>query len=175
MRRVIASGFLFLLCLAQPGSCNATTLNELKVGVRVFDFMVLPPHGKTPLAVIYDGQNRASLEDARAIQGWVNSGVASGKAELIPSLVDARELDEAPDFRLAIVANGSHAFDTRILAYAQKKQTLTISSDLACMQAGKCVVGIVGSPRVEVIINREAAASCGITFAEAFRMMVREY
>ncbi len=175
MRRVIASGFLFLLCLAQPGSCNATTLNELKIGVRVFDFMVAPPRGKTPLAILYDGQNRASLDDARAIQGWVNSGISSAKAELIASLVDARRLDEAPGFRLAIVAAGSDAVDRQILAYAQKNQALTISSDLACLRAGKCVVGVVGAPRVEVIINRDAASRCGIAFSEAFRMMVREY
>ncbi len=175
MCRVVASGMLILLCLVLSGPSNATTLNELKVSVRVFDFMTSPPRGRTALGVIYDSQNKASVDDAQAIQGWLNAGISSGKAELIPSLIEVHQLDEAPDFRIVIVADGTEAYDNLILGYAVKNHALTISSDLSCMRSGKCVVGITGSPRVEVVVNRAVAASCRVEFSEAFRMMVREY
>jgi hypothetical protein len=175
MRRVIASGILFLLCLVLAGPGNATTLNELKVGVRVFDFMSNPPRGRTALAIIYDGQNKSSVDDARAIQGWLNSGVSSVKAELIPTLVDAHQLEDTASYRIAIVASGTEAYDTLIFNFARKNHALTISSDLSCVHAATCAVGIASSPRVEVIVNRAVASSCSVEFSEAFRMMVREY
>lgn len=176
MRYSIVFGFFCFLCLFLPGSGHSTTLNELKVGVRVFDFMTTPPRGRTSLAVIYDGENKASVADAQTIQEWVNSGVSSGKAELIPNLVDAHRLDMAPSFKLAIIASGTTpVLDSRILDYALKNHALTISSDMACVQTGKCVVGVTSSPRVEVIINRAVATSYRVEFSEAFRMMVREY
>ncbi|MDR3435197.1 hypothetical protein [Telmatospirillum sp.] len=165
----------FMLCLVCAGPGQATTPNELKVAVRVFDFLTVPPRGPTPLAVIFDGQNKASLEDALAIQEGLKSGVSSAKAELLPVLVDARHLDEFPDLHVGVVAFGTGAYFDRILGYAIKNHTVTISSDPSCMQSGKCTVGIGSSPRVEVIINRAVAASCGIEFSEAFRMMVREF
>ncbi|PKU24172.1 hypothetical protein [Telmatospirillum siberiense] len=176
MRQKVVFGIFCSLCLLLSGSGQATTLNELKVGVRILDFMMAPPRGKTPLAVIYDGENKASVADAQTIQEWVNSGVSSVRAELVPSLVDAHRLDEVPAFKIAIVASGTtQALDKRILDYALKNHALTISSDLSCLQAGKCVVGIASSPRVEVIINRSVASSYRVEFSEAFRMMVREY
>ncbi|HXP97798.1 MAG TPA: hypothetical protein VN809_13875 [Telmatospirillum sp.] len=175
MRRVFASGMLYLLCLVLPGLSNATTLNELKVEVRVIDFMTPPPRGKTALAVLYDAQNTASVEDARVILAGLRSGVGSAKAELVPSLVDVRRLDEFPGFHVAILASGSETFYNAIFDYAQKNQTLTISSDVSCIRLGKCAVGVTSVPRVDVVINRAVISSSGIEFSEAFRMMVREY
>jgi len=127
------------------------------------------------LAIIYDAQNKASADDALMIQNWVNSGVSSAKAELIPRLIDVHQLEAEPGLRIAIVASGTETSFGLILNYAIKNQTLAISSDLSCVRAGKCAVGIVSTPRVEVIINRAVATSCSVEFSEAFRMMVREY
>jgi len=175
MSRIVAFGMLFFACLLLSDAGHATTLNELKVGVRVFDFLKSAPHGRTPLAIIYDGRNRASVDDARAILEWVNSGVRSIKAELIPSLVDVHHLDEAIGYRIAVVAGGTEAHDDLIRDYALKNLVLTVSSDLSCMRSGSCAVGIASTPRVEVVINRAVALSCGVEFSEAFRLMVREY
>ncbi|MDR3438634.1 hypothetical protein [Telmatospirillum sp.] len=175
MSRFVAPGMLFLSCLLLSDAGNATTLNELKVGVRVFDFLKSAPHGPTPLAVIFDGRNGASVDDARAIVGWVNSGVSSIKATFVPSLFDVHQLDAAADYRIAIVADGTDASYELIRDYALRNLVLTVSSDLSCMRFGSCTVGIASTPRVEVVINREVATSCGIEFSEAFRMMVREY
>ncbi|MTJ81064.1 MAG: hypothetical protein F8N37_08605 [Telmatospirillum sp.] len=164
---------MLLTLLAAPS--QATTLNELRVAVRIFDFMIDPPRGRTPLAVIFDGQNKASQEDAVSIGNWLNSGISSEKAQFIPILVDVLHLSEVPYVRVGIVAGGASAHFERVLDYALKNHTVTISSDMGCMQSGICTVGIAGTPRVEVVINRAVAASCGVEFSEAFRLMVREY
>jgi cytolysin (calcineurin-like family phosphatase) len=175
MRLVFAFWLLFLSCLAPSGRSTATTLNELQIGVRVFDFMTSPPRAQSPLAVIYDAQNTVSADDARAIVAWLQGGVTSAKAEFRASLVDARRLDEFAGYRFAIVANGSAAYFNIIYDYAKKNQTLTVSADLSCMRSGKCAVGVTSVPRVDVIVNRSVASSCSVEFSEAFRMMVKEY
>jgi hypothetical protein len=174
MLRALAVGMLLLTLTLLPGTGNATTLNELKVGVRVVDFMASPPRGKTSFALIYDSQIKASSEDAQSILNWLNSHVALGKADLVPVLVDIRQLDEGPNFRIGFIAAGMETHYGRIFDYARRNRMLTISADLTCVRAGKCTVGIAGAPRVEVIISQQAALSCGIEFTEAFRMMVTE-
>lgn len=174
MLRASAVGMLFLILVILPGSGHATTLNELKVAVRVVDFLANPLRGQTPFALLYDAQNKASADDAQAILTWLGSGAATGKAELRPILVDIHQLDENKNFRVGFIAAGMETHYGRIFDYARRNRTLTISADLSCVRAGKCTVGIAGAPRVEVIISQQAALSCGIEFTEAFRMMVTE-
>ncbi len=175
MDRAKAFVTLLLACLAFPGQGQATTLNELKVGVRVLDFLTAPLRGQVPIAVIYDGSSKASADDALAIQGWLNSGVSSAKAHLVPSLLDGRQLGPALPFQVVLVASGSAGYFDRIFNLALKSHALVISSDLQCAYEGKCAVGVSSTPRVEVIVNRAVATSCEVEFTEAFRMMVREY
>ncbi len=166
---------LLLVCLAFPGQGQATTLNELRVGVRVLDFLTVPMRGRVPIAIFYDGGVKASVEDAQTIQGWLNSGVSSAKAELVPTLVDTRQLGAVFPFQVAFVAGGTAAYFDQIFNLALKSQAVVISADLACVESGKCTVGVSSTPRVEVIVNRAVATACSVEFSEAFRMMVREY
>jgi hypothetical protein len=174
MLRALAVGTLLLVLTALPSPGMATTLNELKVGVRVVDFMNNPPHGKIPLALIYDSQVKTSVDDAQSLLNWMTSNGRSSKAEFVPVLIDVHQLDDAAPFRIGFVAAGMETHYGQVFEYARRHQTLTISADLSCVRAGKCTVGVAGAPRVEVIISQRAALSCGIEFTEAFRMMVTE-
>ena len=174
MLRALAVGMLLLILATLPGSGRATTLNELKVGIRVVDFMSKPAHDKSLLALIYDPQLKVSADDALSLSSWLISNSAAGKGELVPVLVDIRQLDETPSFQIGFIAAGMERHYGRIFDYARRNQTLIISADLSCVRAGKCTVGVVGTPRVEVVISQQAALSCGIEFSEAFRMMVTE-
>jgi hypothetical protein len=175
MSRFVALEVALLSCLVLSCASEATTLHELRVSVRILDFLTESSRGKVPVAVVYDARNKASVEDAQTILGWLNSEVSSGKIELSPSLFDVHQLDEASSYRFAVVANATEANFDLILAFSRKNHVLTVSSDLSCMRSGNCVVGIASNPRIEVTINRAVASSCGVAFSEAFRMMVREY
>jgi hypothetical protein len=39
---------------------------------------------------------------------------------------------------------------------------------------GACAVGVRSQPRIEVIVNRAAAAASGIVLSAVFRMMITE-
>lgn len=175
MDRVKALFALLLACLMFPSQGRATTLNELKVGVRVLDFLTQPLRGHVAVAVIYDGSSKPSTDDAQAIQGWLNSGVSSTKASLEPNLVDARQLGASPPFQVALLAAGTVNQYGRIYEWAERNHAVLISADPECAYDSKCTISVSSSPRVEVVLNRHVAETCGVEFTEAFRMMVREY
>jgi len=174
MLRTLAVGMLLLMLMILPSLGRATTLNELKVGVRVIDFMVNPPRGKVPLALIYDPQIKASSDDAQSLLNWLVNGATVSKVEFVPILVDVHQLADSPIFRIGFVAAGMESHFGQIFDYARRNQTLTISAELPCVRAGKCTVGVASTPRVEVVISQLSASTCGIDFTEAFRMMVTE-
>jgi len=175
MRRFLALGLAFVAGLALPPKGNATSLKDVQVGIRTVEFLRVPPRGRIDVAVVYDRRRKDSDEDARAILTWLLANPRIKQAEMAPVLVDIQELAGDRHFPLAIVANGlSGDMFARILDYSRTHGTMTISSDLSCVHAGKCTMGISSSPRVEVILNRQVATACGIEFLDAFRMMVKE-
>jgi hypothetical protein len=46
-----------------------------------------------------------------------------------------------------------------------------ITSDAAAVQAGQCVMAVKSDPKVEILINRSAAASSSVGFGSAFLLM----
>jgi hypothetical protein len=166
---------LVALVLGLPGWAAATSTKDLQVGVRGVDFLADPPRGKVPVAVVYDAASKASQQDAQAISSWLTASARGTKAELVPILLEVQDLDRAPAYRVAIIANGLEASFSRILDFARRNVTLTITADLACVRSGACVLGIATEPAVEVIVSRQASTICGVEFQRAFRMMVKEY
>lgn len=175
MRRILALGMVCFACLAHPSFGHATSLKDVQVGIRTVEFLRAPPQGQTDVAIIYDHRRKESEDDARAILVWLLESARIGRAEIVPVLIDIAELGRERRFRVAMVASGmaSETF-SRVLDYAVANGTVTISSDLSCVHAGQCAVGISSSPRVEVTLNRRVATACGVDFLEAFRMLVKE-
>jgi hypothetical protein len=175
MLRILALAALLLVSALSPRMCTATTLKEIKVGIRVLDFVNGPPPAEHVLGIIYNPQNRQSVEDAQSIQGWISSGLTPSKVQWTPVLMDVRRLAEAQPVPAAILASGTSGdFEDLVFHYARRQRVLTITSDMDCVVAGKCVVGVAAEPRVEVVVSRSAAAACGVVFSDAFRMMVLE-
>jgi len=158
-----------------PSACFATTLKEVQIGVRVVDFLADPPPPGSFLAVIFDSHNKESQDDARNIMTWLSPGSVGGKTSLLPVMVDVHNLDEVQGVRVAFVASATETGYVAILEFARKHAVVTISSELSCVRAGICTVGIASTPRVEVLVNRHVSETSGVTFTEAFRMLVTEY
>ncbi len=166
---------LFLAAWAAPAFAYATTQKDLDVGLRTIRFLKDKPSGRIEVAVLYDSQNRESGEDARAIFGWLKGNADTIGDEMIPSLIDIHTLGHQRRFALAVLAAGvsPDLFDL-VFNYARQNQTLTVSSDMACVHAAKCTIGVISAPRVQVILSRPVSQASGLDFLEAFRMLVKE-
>jgi len=162
-------------CLLAPLSVGATSPKDIKIGIHVLEFVTNTPPGRAGLGVVYDSRIRDSYDDAQQIFEALTAPGQRLPDGLKPALVDIRDLDDVTGLRALIVADHMKAFYDQLADYGRHRHTLVLSSDLDCVHAGKCTVGIASAPRVEVILGTQLAQASGIQFSEAFRMMVTEY
>jgi len=170
--------FLAILSLlwtvALPLSANATTATDLAIGIRTIRFLRVPPQEKIEVAVVYDGENKASADDARGILSWLDANKTLIGIELMGKLVEIRSLGKLPPYAVAIIAaNTSTQFFDSIHDFARHNGTLTLSADLSCVHAGKCTIGVTSTPSVEIIVSYQAMRDTGIQFRQGFLMMVK--
>jgi len=154
---------------------NAASLKDIKIAIHVVYFVVNPPQGRSLIGIVYDPRNKESADDAQSIFDTLSTPTVRGGAALKPVLLDIRELDDAVGLRAAIATDNMKPYFDKLSHYGRRTGTLIIATDLDCVRAAKCTVGIASSPRAEVIVSSQQAQASGIVFSEAFRMMITEY
>jgi len=170
--------FLAIICLwcgvSTALSANETTATDLAIGIRTIRFLRVAPRDKVEIAVIYDGEDKASTDDARAILAWLDANKTIIGVELVGRPLEVRGLDRMPQYAVAFVAaNTNTQFFDSIHDFARHNGTLTLSSDLTCVHAGKCTLGVKSMPSVEIIVSYQEMKDSGIQFRQGFLMMVK--
>jgi hypothetical protein len=156
---------------ALPQAADGTlSPRELQILGGAIAFMQPPPAGG-PIAVVYATGDPASRRNAEALAGEMGNGLKVGSLLLPAKVVDASAL-AAGGFAMVIVATGANG--SAVGAAARAAHILCVTADLAAVQAGTCTLGIRTEPRVELVLNRAAAAASGIEFPVALRMMIHE-
>jgi hypothetical protein len=175
MRPSASTRLLLVLSWLLPLHCGfAATLKDIKIALHVIDFVNNSPPGRTSIGIVYDSHSKDSADDAQSI---VESLAAAGShgGGLKPVLIDIKDIDDATGLRAVIVADHMKPFYGALSTYGRRTSTLIMSTDLDCVRASKCTVGIASNPRVEVIVSSQQSQASAIQFSEAFRMMVTEY
>lgn len=149
----------------------AADLN-LPVATRVISFLQPAPSGAIPAAIVYEPGNGASEAEAASIER--GGPLVAGKGTLRLKRVPVNALGQLAGVRVAFVTSGLRAQEAQIAAAAARGSILTITSDLACVQAAHCVVAISSSPRVQITVSRAAAKAANVQFGSAFLMLVKE-
>lgn len=141
-------------------------MRDLQLMARAVGFINGLPRGVINVAVV-DGSG------ADAVIAAMGRGVAAGGITLNPRRVALAELASS-NLRVIIVPEGQSASHAAIAAAARSLHAVTVSTDMSCVRSGRCVVGVVTSPRMEIVVSRAAQRASGASFQEAFRVMIRE-
>jgi hypothetical protein len=56
----------------------------------------------------------------------------------------------------------------------QAKGIITVGNDVACVDAGACVIAVETTPKVTIYVSGAGAAAAGVAFDPNFKMMVTE-
>lgn len=171
MKRWIKVGGAAALLLL-PVSAGAEL--NVHIAARVVSFLQPPLTGAVQAAIIFEPGNAASEADAAAIERVVGSGLAAGRASLRTRRVPVAALGTLGNYRAAFVTAGLRGEQPAIAAAAARASVVTITSDQACVQAGRCVVGIANGSRVQITVSRAAAKASNVRFGSAFLMLVKE-
>lgn len=147
-------------------------LQDMQIIGRVLSFQQKQPSGTIALAVIYDGADAASHDEANAIAVLLGNGLAVSELTLRPVLVEQARLGDIRGYGALITAAG---VDQRVLAASLKGQGIPcLTMHLDQVEHGACIVAIRSTPNVSIVVSKMNASLAGTQFATAFLMMVRE-
>jgi hypothetical protein len=154
---------------------GATDQKDLVVGLKTFPLLDNKITGTAAAAIIFDPANPSSKADADSIKAamgataWPVAGVT-----LTPLMIPVSELAKLSQAKVAVVAQGTSASFGAIATAASSAGVLTMSTDLDCVKGGKCILGIVSNPTVEIYYSKAAGDAAKITFSPAFTMLVKQ-
>jgi hypothetical protein len=153
-------------------ACAWGALN-FPVASRVVGFTQPPPAGVVNAGIVFEPGNAASEAEAAAIEQQVGTGLVSGRGTIKVRRVPANALGGLAGLRVAFVTSGVRD-QQQLAAVTARGSILTITSDLGCVQAGRCVVGITGGAQPQITVSRAAAKAASVRFGSAFLMLVKE-
>ena len=171
----LAVAFLWALIaglFATPAAAQSVSERELQILTRAASFIRPELPSTASVAIAFEDGNAASRMDAEAIAAAFGTERRSGALVLRPELVTTDVLAQT---KFSIVIAAVHANSPKVLAATRTARALCVTSELAAVREGLCAMTIQSGPRVEILLNHEAAATAGVSFAVAFRMMIREF
>jgi hypothetical protein len=130
--------------------------------------------GVAVVGIVFAPGNQASQQEAELVRTVIGGGLATGRIQLRARLVPVEELPVVTGLAALYVTSGLEESAEAVSSAAQRLRAPTVSANLGCVEAGRCVVGFSSEPTVQILINQGAAERTGVHFLQAFRMLVRE-
>jgi hypothetical protein len=146
---------------------------DLQVAGRALSFLAKPLTGEVTVGIVYSPANGQSLQTAQALQKQLGGGLRVGNLTLKPVLVSVADAPRA-NVGFFFVTPGIGTEATALSDITRAKQIPCVTTDLSQVTAGRCAVGVRSTPKIEIVVNRAAAAASGTTFSTVFRMMITE-
>jgi hypothetical protein len=159
-----------LLALPAAAEVNDTTL---LVAARALSFLQHPLQGRIVVGIVYDPGSALSGFEAGQLEAIMGDGFRAGQMVLVPRLIKLDELSDSNVGLYFLTANLGHAA-APLAQLGRNRKIPCVTTDIAQVIDGTCAMGVRAQPRVEILVNRAAAAASGMAFSEAFRVMITE-
>jgi hypothetical protein len=165
--------FLMLCTAFASGAAHAEfTLSDLQIAGRALGFLERPVQGQVTAGIIYSPANPQSAREAEALKSMLGDGLRVGNVTLRPVLIPVTDL---PHSTAALFLLAGGVDDAVLLADTVRiKRIPCITTDLAKVKSGSCAIGVRSQPKIEILVNRNAATGSDLKFSAVFRMMITE-
>lgn len=172
LRSIIVLAALCFIVLLSPDVAYATDELDLSVGLKTLPLLINKISGATKLAIIFDPKIPDSKAEADQIKAVIDGGLeAPGGVQLSALLVSTENLSKLNNIKIGIVTKG--ACTDAVSAAASANSVLTMTSDLDCVRANRCILGVVSRPSVEIYFSKSAADAAKVEFSLSFIMVVK--
>ena len=148
--------------------------SDLQIAARALSFIENPPVGEVRVGIVFAPGMSGSLAEAGALQRLLGDGLRAGRLVLKPVMVPVSEA-AAADVGLFFLTAGLGSEAAAVARHSKAKHIPCVTTDLDQVRNGLCVMGVRSQPRVEILVNRAAAADSGIVFSTAFRTLITEF
>jgi hypothetical protein len=165
-----------VLAVLAPASALSAELTPKDVQIigRALAFVENPPTGTVRLGIVFSPSIPISAQQANSLQALLADGVTVGKVTLLPTLIPVDRLFVADDLGAVFVTSGLGTPGPALTEAARRRLPI-FSTDIACVNAGHCLLGFRSEPTVEIVISKTASEVSGVSFTPAFRMLVKEH
>jgi hypothetical protein len=152
---------------------SAIAAKDMQVLSRSLGFVKGTRANGSKVGIIYDPSSPDSTADGQAAMAQLGSSVKAGDRSLTPVLVKVGEIGQQTDMAAYFLTSG--VGNAAGVAEASKANGLPcITTDVAQVQKGNCLISINTDKKVEILINKTVLEANGIVIDEAFRMLIKE-
>jgi len=160
------------LVMSVPANAEVTE-DDLHIAARALSFMESPFTGETRVGIVYDPDNARSARQAETVRSILADGLEAGELILTPVMVPIGKGASA-DVDLLFLTEYLGDRSATISELVSSKGIPCVTTDIAQVRSGACVMAVRSAPRVEILVNRQAADLTGTSFTAVFRMMITE-
>jgi hypothetical protein len=171
IRLLTIAALTFAAGYGPPANAGSLSERDVQILAKVIGFLEPPPSGAATIGIAYDPASAASKRDAEEIASYFGEGLKGGSAFLKPKLTTIGDLANG-GFVAVIAAAGAKV--EKIYSVTKSLHVACVTANTEDVQVGQCLVAVKSAPKVEILINRAAAASSGVGFGSAFLLMAHE-
>jgi hypothetical protein len=153
--------------------CSEILTQDLQIAARALSFMERPLTGVVHAGIVYSAKDQRSVRQADELQRMLGRSARFGNLELRAVRVEIGEVARAKVDVLLLTDYIGDA-DARRADLSGTRSVPCVTTDIQQVRDGVCMMGIRSTPKVEILINRAAAAKSGVKFATVFRMLITE-
>jgi ABC-type uncharacterized transport system substrate-binding protein len=166
---------LLVLCCAALAFSTADaqfTLSDVQIAGRALGFLDKPLQGQVTAGIVYSPANPQSAREAEALKDMLGDGLKIGNITLRPVLISVADVQHSTA-ALFLLTDGLD--DVSLVADASRNRKIPcITTDLRKVKDGHCAIGVSSQPKIEILVNRNAAIASQLSFSAVFRMMITE-
>jgi len=151
----------------------AVTAEEIQVAGRILALTSNPLSGDVKVGIAYDPNNALSAQDERTLMAILGRGLVVGNVNLIPVPITIDKITTIPTDIIFLTA-GLGADAVKAGDQAAREKILCITTDLAATQAGFCALSLQIDTKVHITVNQATLEASGVSFSEAFMLMINE-
>lgn len=153
--------------------CSEILPQDLQIAARALSFMETPLTGVVRAGIVYSARDPRSVRQADELERMLGRSARFGNLDVRAVRVEIGALARA-SVDLFLLTDFVDAADAGRAALSGTRSVPCVTTDIQHVRDGVCMMGIRSRPKVEILINRAAAAKSGVEFATVFRMLITE-
>ena len=150
------------------------TRTDVLVAARAIGFISKFGQGDLRVGIVVAPESAPSVQEGNQLKAIFGAELAIGDNVLKPVMLRSDQVANA-DVMLFFLTEGAGAAGSSVTSASKLRKIPCITFDLAQVKSGACTIGVQSQPKIEIFVNRKAAAESNTVFSSVFRLMITEY
>ena len=169
-----AFGLPFALLVAAEPARAELTRTDVFVAARAIGFIAKTGSHDLRVGIVVAPDSAQSVQDGNQLKAIFGTELRVGDNLLKPVMLRTDQVEGAV-VELFFLTEGARADSSKVSSASKRRKIPCITFDLAQVRSGACAIGVQTRPKIEIFVNRKAAAESSTIFSSIFRLMITKY